>query len=271
MRYLVLALWLALAGIAPAAAQLSFGFSSGGVSIGINVPTYPRLVRVPGYPVYYAPGLPTNYFFYDGYYWVFQDGEWYASEWYNGPWELVPPDAVPLYVLRVPVRYYRRPPPFFHGWALNGPPRWGEHWGREWAEHHRDWNRWDRSRMPAPAPLPSYQRRYSGDRYPSRDVQIRERDRNYHYQPRDNVVREHEQRFAPGREPRAETARRYNEQSREQAERRGEPPPRPVSPREINQTGAPRRGEAVSGPFNKREQEDRDRRRGSGPADTGGG
>jgi len=181
----------------------------------------------------------------------------------------VPPDSVPLYVLRVPVRYYRRPPAFFHGWALNGPPRWHEHWGRDWAEHHRDWDRWDRSRMPAPAPLPSYQRSFAGDRYPGRDEQVRERDRNYRYQPRDNVVRE--QRFAPGREPRSETARRYNEQGREQAERRGEPPPRPVSPREINQTGAPRRGEAVSGPFNKREQEDRDRRRGSGPADTGGG
>jgi hypothetical protein len=275
MRYLVITLWLALAGLTPAAAQVSFGFSSGGVSIGINVPTYPRLVRVPGYPVYYAPGLPANYFFYDGLYWVFQDGDWYASEWYNGPWEAVPPDSVPLYVLRVPVRYYRHPPGFFRGWALNGPPRWNEHWGRDWAEHHRDWNRWDRSRMPAPAPLPSYQRRYSGDRYPGRDEQVRERERNYRYQPRDNVVREHAQRWereAPqGREPRAETGRRYNEQSREQAQRRGEPPPRPVSPREINQSGAPRRGEAVSGPFNKKEQEDRDRRRGSGPADTGGG
>jgi hypothetical protein len=272
MRHLLIAMWLALAGVTPAAAQATFGFSSGGVSIGINVPVYPRLVRVPGYPVYYAPGLPENYFFYDGMYWVFDEGEWYASDWYNGPWELVPPDSVPLYVLRVPVRYYRHPPTFFRGWALNAPPRWSEHWGRDWTERHRDWNRWDRSRMPAPAPLPSYQRRFSGDRYPGRDQQVREHERNYRYQPRDNLVRERAQRGDQGRgESRAETARRYNQQGREQAERRGEPPPRPVSPREINQSGAPKRGEPVSGPFNRREQEDRDRRRGSGPADTGGG
>ena len=41
----------------------------GQVSIGINVPVYPRLVQVPNYPVYYAPGLASNYFFYDGLYW----------------------------------------------------------------------------------------------------------------------------------------------------------------------------------------------------------
>src|SRR5690348_5230862 len=56
------------------------------VSIGINVPAYPSLVRVPNYPVYYAPSLQANYFFYDGLYWVYgADGIWYESPWYNGP------------------------------------------------------------------------------------------------------------------------------------------------------------------------------------------
>jgi len=191
MRFLFLALWLALAGITPAAAQLSFGFSSGGVSIGVNVPVYPRLVAVPGYPVYYAPDLGTNYFFYDGLYWVFQDGDWYESSWYNGPWELVPPDSVPLFLLRVPVRYYRHPPAFFHGWAASAAPRWDEHWGRDWSEHHRDWNQWDRKRVPARAPLPTYQRQYTGDRYPRNAEQAAQHDRSYRYQPRDSVVREH--------------------------------------------------------------------------------
>lgn len=266
MRSLILAIILALAGIAPAAAQLSFGYSSGGVSIGVNVPVYPNLVRVPGYPVYYAPNVPTNYFFYDGLYWVFQDDNWYESSWYNGPWELVPPDAVPLFILRVPVRYYHRPPVYFRGWASNGPPRWDEHWGRGWSEHHRDWNRWDRARAPSAAPLPTYQRNYQGNRYPRAEQQARERDRNYRYQPRDNVVQQH------WRAERAETANRYNEQSREQAARRGEPPPRPVTPRNAPlPNGEPRQHERVSGPFGHKEQEDRDRRRGSGPADTGGG
>jgi len=38
------------------------------VSIGIHVPIFPRLVQVPSYPVYYAPDLDSNYFFYDGAY-----------------------------------------------------------------------------------------------------------------------------------------------------------------------------------------------------------
>jgi hypothetical protein len=225
MRSLILAITLAIAGITPAAAQLSFGFSSGGVSIGVNVPTYPQLVRVPGYPVYYAPNLPTNYFFYDGLYWVFQDGEWYQSSWYNGPWQLVPPDAVPLFILRVPVRYYHRPPAFFHGWALNAPPRWDEHWGRGWAEHHRNWNRWDHAHAPAAAPLPTYQRRYTGDRYPRAEQQFAERDRNYRYQPRDNVVRQHyEPRAAQGPQ-RQEQQRREREEQR--AERHPNEQPQP--------------------------------------------
>jgi len=50
---------------APATAQVSIGIgiSGPGVSIGVHFPVYPRLVRVPGYPVYYAPALEANYFF----------------------------------------------------------------------------------------------------------------------------------------------------------------------------------------------------------------
>ena len=84
---------------------------------------YPELVRVPGYPVYYAPALSLNYFHYDGMYWVFADDNWYVAYWYNGPWYMVYPDYVPLFLLRVPVYYYRRPPAYFHGWWLGAPPR----------------------------------------------------------------------------------------------------------------------------------------------------
>lgn len=77
--------------ITPATAQVSIGIRSANLSIGINLPVYPQLVRVPGYPVYYAPDLNSNYFFYDGYYWVYQDDYWYQSDWYNGPWDLVQP------------------------------------------------------------------------------------------------------------------------------------------------------------------------------------
>ncbi|HSC98253.1 MAG TPA: hypothetical protein VLI21_05085, partial [Casimicrobiaceae bacterium] len=174
----------------PAAAQVSFGFSSPGVSIGVNLGAYPELVRIPGYPVYYAPSLATNYFFYDGMYWVFDGDNWFASTWYNGPWEAVPPDEVPLFLLRVPVRYYVAAPVYFRSWSVSGPPRWGEHWGRRWEEHHRSWDRWDRSAMPAPAPLPTYQRAYAGNRYPSLSEQHVLERQHYNYRPHDRVVQQ---------------------------------------------------------------------------------
>jgi hypothetical protein len=89
MRQALAVLALLLCSITSSLAQFS-------VSIGVNLPVYPQLVRVPGYPVYYAPQVNSNYFFYDGMYWVYVNDNWYASTWYNGPWELVAPDFVPL-------------------------------------------------------------------------------------------------------------------------------------------------------------------------------
>lgn len=161
------------------------------VSIGINFPSYPNLVVVPGYPVYYAPQLDANYFFYDGMYWVYQNDYWYASSWYNGPWRFVGPELVPVFILRIPVRYYRQPPTFFIGWQSDSAPRWGEHWGRDWSQNRKGWDRWDRRSAPRPAALPLYQREYFGDRYPKQLEQQQElHQRNYNHQPRDPVVRQ---------------------------------------------------------------------------------
>jgi hypothetical protein len=181
-----------------AAAQVSVGIRLPGVSIGINVPRFPDLVAVPGYPVYYAPELDWNFFFYDGLYWIYTDDQWYASSWYDGPWDAMDSDSVPYFILRVPVRYYRRPPVYFRGWAAEAPPRWGEHWGRQWEQRRAGWDRWDRASAPAPAPLPTYQRNYSGDRYPGFDQQYAVRSQNYHYEPREPVVRREYQK-APER------------------------------------------------------------------------
>lgn len=187
-------MWLLLAPMTTARAQVNIGIGLPNVSIGINLPVYPQLVQVPNYPVYYAPRLNTNYFFYDGLYWVYQDDDWYASSWYNGPWGRVAPDGVPLFVLRVPVRYYRQPPPYFRGWRADAPPRWGEHWGGDWQQRRAGWDRWDRQLAPRPAPLPVYQRQFTGERYPRVvDRQQALHDRNYRYQPRDNVVQQHQQ------------------------------------------------------------------------------
>jgi hypothetical protein len=137
--------------------------------------------------------MNSNFFFYDGMYWVYEGDNWYASSWYNGPWALVAPAVVPLFVLRVPVRYYRQPPAYFHGWRSDAPPRWGEHWGGGWEQSHRGWDNWNRNAVPAPAPLPSYQRQYSGNRYPPVAQQQSLQGQNYRYQPRDAVVQQHYQ------------------------------------------------------------------------------
>lgn len=194
MRKLLVTLLLMLGSMVPALAQVSVAIGIPGVSIGINVPVYPRLVAVPGYPVYYAPGLRANYFFYDGLYWVFRDDSWYLSSWYDGPWQRVDPDAVPPIILRVPVRYYRYPPPYFRRWVASAPPRWGEHWGRAWEERHRGWDRPKRRIAVTPAPLPRYQREYAGPRYPGPDRQRTLESEHYRYRPRDPVVREHFER-----------------------------------------------------------------------------
>ena len=98
-----------------ARAQVSIGIGLPGISIGINVPAFPTFTVVPDYPVYYAPQANVNLFFYDGLYWVYQRDNWYASSWYDGPWDLYAPQFVPLFILRVPVRYYVSPPIYFRG------------------------------------------------------------------------------------------------------------------------------------------------------------
>lgn len=200
MRYVIPLLGALFLSTTPAIGQVSIGIGLPGVSIGFNLPVYPQLVRVPGYPVYYAPELGSNFFFYDGMYWVYQEDNWYASSWYNGPWEFVGPQAVPLYVLRIPVRYYRNPPEYFRGWRADAPPRWGDHWGNEWAQHRGGWDRWNRASAPAPAPLPAYQRQYSGERYPRQiEQQQAIHNQNYRYQPRDTPPRQHDQGPPAGR------------------------------------------------------------------------
>jgi hypothetical protein len=196
MRYLIIALAILLCPVISARAQISVDIGIPGLNIGINMPAYPELVRVPGYPVYYDPRVNSNYFFYDGLFWVYQADNWYASSWYNGPWQLVGPEAVPLFILRVPVRYYRYPPTYFRGWSAGAPPHWGEHWGRDWEQRRSGWDQWDHRSVPAAAPLPIYQRQYSGDRYPRAAAQQQSiRTQNYHYQPHEAVT---QQRFQQG-------------------------------------------------------------------------
>jgi hypothetical protein len=174
----------------PTVAQVGIPIGIPGVSRGIRQPVYPLLVQVPGLPVYYAPGGSSNYFFYDGMYWVLEGEGWYVSSWYDGPWSAVAPQGVPRFVLRVPVRYYRQPPAYFRGWPPGGPPRWGQHWGDDWERQNGGWDEWDRAKAPRPAPLPVYQKQYAGNRYPHASLQQALQGHNYRYEPHDASVKQ---------------------------------------------------------------------------------
>jgi hypothetical protein len=63
MRRLLLALPFLLGSVTAAQAQISIGINFPGVSIAANVPVYPQLVQVPGYPVYYDPRQIQTTFF----------------------------------------------------------------------------------------------------------------------------------------------------------------------------------------------------------------
>lgn len=72
MRYALVVLLGLLCWVSPASAQVSVGIGVPGVSIGINMPSYPKLKPMPDCPVYYAPRGDVNLFFYDGMYWVYR-------------------------------------------------------------------------------------------------------------------------------------------------------------------------------------------------------
>jgi hypothetical protein len=220
MKRIVLGLLVAMAAATSATAQVSLDFSSGrnGSSISIHLSSYPQLVAIPGYPVYYSPRTSANYFFYDGLYWVFESDNWYASDWYNGPWDLVDPYDVPVFLLRIPVRYYRAPPVYFRGWSVSAAPRWDEHYGRDWNARRSGWDKWNRKSVARPAPLPSYQRGYSGQRYPQQHQQQSIRTERYSYTPRDSNAQQAWQKRARTDQRRAEPQddRREDDRGRNQ-------------------------------------------------------
>jgi len=99
-----------------------------GINIGVPPPppivveAPPPLVVVPHSPVYYAPSVPYNFFYYGGSYYVFHDDHWFSSRSNHGPWVFV--ERVPPPVVAVPVGYYKVPPGHL---KRHGPPRWVEH------------------------------------------------------------------------------------------------------------------------------------------------
>jgi hypothetical protein len=264
MRRALTALSLLLCTATLALAQLSINFGGPGVRIGINLPVYPTLQRVPGYPVYYAPGVDSNYFFYDGLYWVYDGDNWYASSWYNGPWHLVDRFDVPVFLLRVPVRYYHRPPSYFRGWRASEAPRWGEHWGSSWEQRRSGWDRWNRSSAPAPAPLPTYQRQYSGERYPQVTQQVTIQTQNYRYQPKDAVAQQHfqQQRTQVQAAPRQQAAPQQQPLERQRPQPRQQQVEQPRQQPQQQQPIERQRPQPQAQPAQAQEQHDKGQHKG---------
>ena len=141
----VIAIAFACAAILPCASP---SFAQVHVNIGINLPAPPQLVPVPSVPaIEYAPRVDGNYFAYDGQYWVFSNGAWYASRGYNGPWYVVRPELVPRPLLGVPVQYYRRPPVAWRRWRRENAPRWEARYGRRWDERRHEGQAFPRERQ----------------------------------------------------------------------------------------------------------------------------
>ena len=112
------------------AAMLWSGVAAAGadvkIDIGIGVPpivltTPPSLVVVPGTPVYYAPDVSANVFFYKGRYYTVANGVWSMAPAYGGPWAVIQIGQVPAPVVAVPVEYYKIPPGQL---KKHGPPPW---------------------------------------------------------------------------------------------------------------------------------------------------
>jgi hypothetical protein len=197
MKRLLAAAALLLAAAFPAAAQEYR-------DIDVDVPEYPEMQPIPDSPVYYAPTLDSNYFFYDGLYWDYYNDAWYSSAWYNGPWTYVDPIYVPTYVLWVPIRYYRRPPQYWRGWNAARPPRWSEHWGRDWQSRHNQVFRGPQRPGYARAPLPDYQRSFNRSNYPRAPQQQNQiHSQQYSYRPQEHTVQQHYDRHGMSPAPQA--------------------------------------------------------------------
>lgn len=123
----------ALAALAAGLAAAAPGLADVQIGINIGVPPAPpvvvaeppRLTAVPGLPVYWAPSLPYNFFYFSGRYYTYTEDAWFWSASVHGPWGAISVGRVPRPVLAVPVAYYKVPPGHWkklHG--FHGPPPW---------------------------------------------------------------------------------------------------------------------------------------------------
>ena len=116
---LAAALAILLSGASARASDVKINIGLGVPSIVLTAP--PQLVVVPGTPVYYAPDVSANLFFYQGRYYTVANGVWSRAPAYSGPWAVIQIGHLPAPVVAVPVEYYKIPPGQL---KKHGPPPW---------------------------------------------------------------------------------------------------------------------------------------------------
>lgn len=70
----------------------------------------PRLVAVPGSPVFYSPTANDTLFAYGGGYYTVHGGTWFFAASPGSAWNIIATDRVPRPVLAVPATYYKISP-----------------------------------------------------------------------------------------------------------------------------------------------------------------
>ena len=98
-----------LFGPAPAQADVNIGIDVAPPPA-LVVASPPRLVTVPGSPVFYGPSANYNLFVYAGRYYSLHGGTWFIAASSGSSWGIIATNRVPQPVLAVPATYYKIPP-----------------------------------------------------------------------------------------------------------------------------------------------------------------
>jgi hypothetical protein len=119
--------------------NVSFGIDMVAPPPGVFVTRPPALYIIPGTPVYYAPQVEKQLYFYSDNWYRLYDGYWFRAAYHNGPWAYLAPPGVPVVFRRLSPRYYVVPPrdQYRVSWA---PPRY---WRPMGARHYGDRDEWD--------------------------------------------------------------------------------------------------------------------------------
>ena len=91
----------------------------------------PAVVLIPGTPVYYAPDVGIDLFFYSGRWYRKHNGYWYRATYYNGPWAYMSAQRVPTVLVHLPPDYYN---------VLPGHQR------IPYGQLKKHWKKWDKER-----------------------------------------------------------------------------------------------------------------------------